>query len=57
MRNDNGISESEALSDIFSNLNINSKLSLDQMKKIFFDESNWSKAEAGFQIEDLESDW
>ena len=47
--NENGITESETLSDIFSNLNINSTVSLDKMKKIFKDESNWSRAEAGFQ--------
>ena len=49
IRNENGITESETLSDIFSNLNINSTVSLDKMKKIFKDESNWSRAEAGFQ--------
>ena len=49
IRNENGITESETLCDIFSNLNINSTVSLDKMKKIFKDESNWSRAEAGFQ--------
>ena len=49
IRNENGITESENLSDIFSNININSTVSLDKMKKIFKDESNWSRAEAGFQ--------
>ena len=51
MRNENGTTnESESLSDIFANLNINSKVSLEKMKKIYFDESNWSRAEAGFQL-------
>ena len=51
MRNENGtINESESLSDIFANLNINSKVSLEKMKKIYFEESNWSRAEAGFNI-------
>ena len=49
IRNENGITESESLCDIFSNLNISSTVSLDKMKKIYFDESNWSRAEAGFQ--------
>ena len=49
IRNENGMTESETLCDIFSNLNINSTVSLDKMKKIYFDESNWSRAEAGFQ--------
>ena len=49
IRNENGMTESETLCDIFSNLNINSTVSLDKMKKIFKDESNWSRAEAGFQ--------
>jgi hypothetical protein len=30
---------------------INSKVSLEEMKKIYFVESNWSRAEAGFQNE------
>ena len=37
IRNENGITA------------INSKVSLEEMKKIYFDESNWSRAEAGFQ--------
>ena len=49
IRNENGITESESLCDIFSNLNISSTVSLDKIKKIYFDESNWSRAEAGFQ--------
>ena len=49
IRNEKGITESESLCDIFSKLDISSTVSLDKMKKIYFDESNWSGAEAGFQ--------